>query len=85
MSSIRFIGVPPSDLAGTEICEQWVGIEIPLATDEELRRNPIAGKIGGKNDGGFVVLRSKAIEALELAGRWKAACFLGRAASRNVP
>ncbi|MDB5264726.1 MAG: hypothetical protein JWN64_297 [Parcubacteria group bacterium] len=75
MSSIRIIDIPPGVLAPLEIREQWVGVQIPLATDEELRQNPIAGKLGNDNDDGHIVLRSKAVKALQRAGRYEAADF----------
>lgn len=75
MSSIRITDVPPGSLAPLEIRQQWVGVEIPLATEDELRANPIVGKIGNQNDDGHIVLRSKAIEALQAAGRQKAADY----------
>lgn len=75
MSSIRITDVPPGSLAPLAIRLQWVGVEIPLATEDELRQNPIAGKLGSQNDGGHIVLRSKAIEALRDAGREEAADY----------
>lgn len=75
MSSIRIMDVPPGNLAPLKIREQWVGIEIPLATAEELRRHPIAGKFGNQNDDGYVVLRLQGIKALREAGREAAADY----------
>ena len=76
MSSIRIIEVPPSSIAPRRICEQWVGIELPLATEEELRQNPLSGlRRGSKNMLGYIIVRSKAIEALKAARKDEAAKY----------
>ncbi|KND50854.1 MAG: hypothetical protein AB202_00410 [Parcubacteria bacterium C7867-007] len=69
MSSIRIIKTPPGTLAPVGVRKQWVGVIIPLVTEEELRANPIAGTIGNQNRDGYIVLRSKAIAALRAADR----------------
>ncbi|MEK7510897.1 MAG: hypothetical protein AAB582_01515 [Patescibacteria group bacterium] len=74
MSSIKIIEVPPG-FAPYYIRQSWVGIAIPLATEEEVRVNPIIGKIGSENDGGYIVLREKAVAALRTAGRDHAAKY----------
>ncbi len=69
MSSIKIIAVPPGSLAPYSIRKQWVGLQIPLVTDEQLRQNPLSGfRQGNQNSGGYLVLRSEAIAALEAAG-----------------
>lgn len=75
MSSIKIIAVPPG-FAPDHIREQWVGIQIPLATEAELRDNPLSGfKIGNQNNNSYVVLREKAIEALRTADKYDAVDF----------
>jgi hypothetical protein len=73
--SIRIKGVPPG-FAPPEIREQWVGIEIPLPTEDELKANPPSGfGIGNANEGGYPVLTKTAIEALLESRRTRAAAF----------
>lgn len=75
MCSIRIIAVPPG-FAPLAIREQWVGVSISLATDDDLRQHPLTGQsIGNQNRGGHLVLRSKAIEALLVAGKREAAAY----------
>lgn len=75
--SIRIVSVPPG-FAPEAIRKQWVGIRIPLATKKERRLNPPSRfGIGSSNQGGFLVLRSKAVEALRDAGRNRAADYWG--------
>src|SRR4051812_11041468 len=79
MSSIKIIAVP-FGFAPLHIREQWVGIQIPLATKDELQNSPLSGiKIGNENSAGHIVLRKKAIEALREAGKDEAAEFWSRA------
>ena len=75
MSTIRIISTPPG-FAPEYVREDWVGLELSLVTKEELRTNPRSGfKIGSENDGGYLVLRANAIEALRAAGKEDAANF----------
>lgn len=75
MRSIRIIAVPPG-FAPRAIREQWVGVSIPLATKDDLRRYPLSGQsLGNENKGGHLVLRSRAIEALRTAERGEAAAY----------
>ncbi len=75
MARIRIVAVPPG-FAPLSIREQWVGIEIPLATNRDISKNPPSELgIGSANRGGYMVLTSKAIEALKSAERISAAAF----------
>jgi hypothetical protein len=79
VSSIRIIATPPSELAPLHIREAWLGVEIPLPTKGHLRKHPVSDfKLGSSNDGGHIVLRSDAIQALRNAGQEEAAEFWGR-------
>lgn len=72
---IRIRSIPPG-FAPREIRKEWVGVEIPLATKEELAVDPPSGiGIGRANDGGYYVLRDAAIHALMRNGKDKAAGF----------
>jgi hypothetical protein len=74
VSSIRIIKTPSSILAPLYIREDWVGIEIPLVTDEELKANPLSGlRLGTGNEDGYLVFRHKAVDALREQGRLEAA------------
>ncbi len=77
MPSIRIVKVPPG-FAPELFRRDWVGVEIPLATAEELERDPPSRVgIGSENEEGYCVLRVRAIEALirmkrlPAAGYWK--------------
>lgn len=75
MSSVRIITIPPG-FAPEKIRKQWVGVELPLASDEEIAEDPPSGfGIGSDNTNGYLVLRDKAIEALRQAGKKEAADF----------
>lgn len=75
MSSIRIIATPPGP-ALLWCREDWVGITIPLATAEELEKNPPRGfRIGSANMGGYIVCREKAVAALQKAEKIEAARF----------
>jgi hypothetical protein len=72
---IKIIAVPPG-FAPPEIRERWVGVEIPTPTDDELRANrPSSAGIGHENEGGYLVRRESAIQALRAAGKESAARF----------
>jgi hypothetical protein len=74
-SKIRIIKTPPG-FAPEEIGNQWVGIEIPLATDSEIEANPPSGLgIGNSHMGGFQVLVEEAIAALVEAHKFQAATY----------
>lgn len=74
MSSIRIIATPPSELSPLHIREAWVGLEIPLASQAQLREHPVSGlRLGSSNLDGHIVLRSEAIQALRDAGQEEAA------------
>ena len=73
--SIKIIKVPPG-FAPEKIRKGWVGIVIPLATQEQLENNPLSGiSIGNQNTGGHVVLIQDAISALWAAGRYESYDF----------
>lgn len=74
MSSIKIVAVPPG-LAPQKIREEWVGIQIPLAATDMLRRAHVAVKIDNQNEGGYIVLRIMAVEALRLADKNEAANY----------
>lgn len=75
MASIRIKETPPG-FAPPHIRMQWVGVELPLASEEEIAQDPPSGfSIGSDNIGGYLVLRDKAIGALRNAGKEKAAGF----------
>ena len=69
---IRIISTPPGSVAPEEIRKQWVGIEIPILPEEELRGSLWTGE---QNAGGYVVSIGDAIDALRTAGREQAADF----------
>jgi hypothetical protein len=85
LASIRIVKTPPG-FAPEEIRSQWVGVEIPLATSEELAKNPLSGsiRIGNQNTDGYVVLTENAVAALEVAGKgaavdyWEKILVFGR-------
>jgi len=61
MSSVRITQIPPG-FAPEEIRKQWVGVELSLATEEEIAQDPPSGfGIGSDNTNGYLVLRDKAI------------------------
>jgi hypothetical protein len=63
-SKIRIIKTPPG-FAPEEIGNQWVGIEIPLATDSEIEANPPSGLgIGNSNMGGSKCWQKKQLQHL---------------------
>ncbi len=76
MDLIRIKKVPPG-FAPPHIRLQWVGVELPLASEEDFARNPPSRFfVGSGNGGGYLVPRDKAIEALRNAGKERAAEFL---------
>ena len=74
MPSIRIKEIPPG-FAPAEIREEWIGVEIPLATEEELKANPPISRFGNANGDGYQVLTEKAIYALRHSGHPRAADF----------
>lgn len=75
MKGIEIISTPPG-FAPEGIRVDWVGVQIPLATEREIAENPPSGMgIGSANQGGFMVLASKATEALKKAGHRRASLF----------
>ena len=79
VSSIRVIKPPPSDIAPLSITQEWVSVELPVVSDEELAANPLSGfRIGTENVGGYLVYRKKAIEALRAQGKHDAANYWER-------
>lgn len=75
MDKIRITKAPPG-FAAPEIREQWVGVDIPLPSEEEIAEDPPTDiSIGTANAGGYLVLKDKAIEALRLSGKNDAADF----------
>lgn len=72
MSSIRIIELPPG-FAPKEIRAQWVGVVLPIASDDEISKDlPTAFGIGSGNSDGYFVFRDEAIKALRTAGKEKA-------------
>ena len=64
MKSIRIIVTPPGP-APEFVRAHWVGVLIPLATEDEIAQDPPSGfSIGSENISGYLVLRAKAIKAL---------------------
>lgn len=75
MSSVRITAIPPG-FAPEDIRKQWVGVELPLASEEEIAQDPPSEfSISSDNTDGYLVLRDKAIEALYKAGKKKAVDF----------
>lgn len=75
MAKIKIIATPPG-FAPEEIRDQWVGVEIPLPTEEQIAEDPPSGVgIGNQNQGGFLVLTSDAIKSLQNAGKNTAVSF----------
>ena len=75
MPRIRITSTPPG-FAPLEIREQWVGVEIPLASSADFERNaPGLLRLGTENLGGYRVTGVAAISALESAGKNDAASF----------
>lgn len=72
---IKIIAVPPG-LAPEKIRQMWVGVEMQLATDEQLSADPPLCSFGtGENAGGFLVTFQDAIQALKDAKKDAAANF----------
>jgi hypothetical protein len=75
VAKIKIIATPPG-FAPANIREQWLGIEIPLPTPEEIAGNPPSRSgIGNANSDGHLVLMAAAIDALRQAGKEEAAEF----------
>lgn len=73
---IRVTAIPPG-FAGEHIRKQFVGLVIPVASEEELKANPPSSFLRdaeGKMPG-HLVRRSDAIEAFVSAGKLGAAHF----------
>ncbi len=72
---IKIIAVPPG-FAPEEIRQAWVGVEIPLVTEEELSVDPPVATFGtAENAGGYMVTFGDAISALREARKEPAAVF----------
>ena len=69
--SIRITSTPEGT-APEHIRKQWIGVEIPLASDEDIAVDPPRG---GRPEEGYLVLRDTAIEVLENAGLFDAAHY----------
>jgi hypothetical protein len=75
MAKIKIIATPPG-FAPEFIREQWVGIEIPLPTNEQIAENPPSElRTGNENEGGYLVLCSDAIAALKESEKYDAHDF----------
>lgn len=74
LGRIRIVLTPPG-FAPENIRKEWIGVEIPLVTQEQLDEDPPVGRIGNENVGGYVVLLSAAVTALRKAGKQEAADF----------
>ncbi len=80
MKKIRVIVTPPG-FAGEHIRQKFVGVEIPLAPEAEVKANPPSPLILNElKEGDHIVRRSDAIEALRAAGCHGAAEFWRRLA-----
>jgi len=78
MPSIRIISTPPG-FADQDIREAWVGLVIPLPTEEEIAIDPPSTtSFGNENKGGYVVMTHAAVAALREAGQVRAAVFWER-------
>lgn len=69
---IRIISTPPGSVAPEEIRKQWVGIEIPVLTENTQEGSLWTGQ---ENAGGYIVNITDAISALRAAGKDRAADF----------
>ena len=75
MGKIRITKTPPG-FAPLAIREQWVNIEIPLATEEDFKENPLSGiRFGSENRNGHIVTAREAVNSLRYNGRLDAANF----------
>ncbi len=75
MLAIRIIAMPPG-FAPEEIRRSWIGVTIPLATDEEIAVDPPSGfGFGNLNMDGHLVLLDKALAALDAAQQNEAFIF----------
>ncbi len=73
MSSIRLIEVPPGP-APKYIRIQWLGVLIPMPSEEELATVKLSEfRIGSENIGGYLVYSEAAIKSLRDAGKHEAA------------
>lgn len=73
---IRIIETPPG-FAPLNIREEWIGVEIPLLSSEQLAADPPSRglRVGNENVDGYVVSINAAITALREAGKERAADF----------
>lgn len=67
MKKIRIIAVPPG-FAPLAIREQWLGVEIPLATEEEVGGFGTTYRVGSSGEG-YRTTTDAAINALKDAGK----------------
>jgi len=75
MAKIQIIATPPG-FAPLAIREQWLNVEIPLLSNEELAADPPSEHgIGEENSGGYTVLHKEAVQALRENGRDEAARY----------
>lgn len=77
MAKIRIIKTPPG-AASESIRQQWVGAEIPLASEQEQKRlesSPNWSNTG--NGAGYIVAGDAAVRALEKLNRPEAAQYWG--------
>lgn len=70
--SIRITAVPPGN-APDYVREAWVGVEIPLAPDQEVGDDKFWS--GRGNVGGYLVQTSDAIDALRAADKSDIAAY----------
>ncbi len=73
VSFIEVISIPLG-FAPERIRRMWVGIKIPLLTDEEMKLVP-PRESTGPIAGGYLVSGCAAVEALKAAGKHDAASF----------
>lgn len=75
---IKILRTPPG-FAEEYIRKEWVATELPLATAEEIDEDPPTDiSVGAQKAGGYLVLKTKAIEVLRASGKEEAAAFWER-------
>lgn len=78
MATIKISEAPTGAATPRELREAWRGIEIPLPTADDFRKNPPVSRfsVSALATRDHLVLKEAAAKALEAAGRLRAANFL---------
>lgn len=78
MPTIRISEAPTGAAIPRELREAWRGIEIPLPTADDFRKNPPVSRfsVSSLATRDHLVLKEAAAKALEAAGKSQAADFL---------